>query len=417
VSPAGDINGDGHPDVFIGAPYLNVNDNSAQGRAFVFSGVDGSLLLTLDNPGLQGSALFGFALAVPGDLNSDGYPDLLVGASFQDVDGVVDRGQAFVFSGVDGTLLLTLNNPIPQDVALFGSSVAAIGDINGDGLADFVVGAPAQDVGEKTNQGQAFVFSGVDGTLLFTIDDPLSQAGALFASRVVAAGDINGDGVPDIAASSPNRSIGLKIGQGQVFVFSGVDGTLLLTIDPPTPQPLATFGLGLAGAADISGDGIPDLLIGAPFQNVGEEAIQGQAFVFSGADGALLLVLNDPAPEAAATFGHSLAASGDVDGDSISDILVGAINQNVDGVVNQGRAFVFSGTDGSLLFTLDNPIPHMFALFGGVVAAPGDINQDGLPDFLVGSPGQNVSQANQGQAFVFSGADGSPLLTLDNPFP
>ena len=136
--------------------------------------------LIFEHPNPQAGANFGAAIAEVGDVNGDGIPDLLVGAPLQDVDGRTDQGQAFVISGDDGTLLFTLDNPTPQAGAQFGSALARTGDIDRDGKLDFLVGAPGQDVGlcgkfvgtSGCSVGQAFVFSGSDGSLLLTLNHP-----------------------------------------------------------------------------------------------------------------------------------------------------------------------------------------------------------------------------------------------------
>ena len=451
VAGVGDVNGDGVPDVLVGAPRQNVGPgNYWQGRAFVFSGADGSPLHTLNNPGAPSRAEFGYAVAGAGDVNGDGVPDLLVGAPGQNVGVIIEQGQAFVFSGADGSRLHTLNDPTPQRMARFGSDVAGVGDVNGDGVPDLLVGAPRQDVGVIIEQGQAFVFSGADGSLLHTLNDPNPQAageffeGPEFGKAVAGVGDVNGDGVPDLLVGAPGQHVGGNSVQGQAFVFSGADGSLLHTLDDPTPQALARFGSDVAGVGDVNGDGVPDLLVGAVLKDVagviqGQPLVftnQGQAFVFSGADGSLLHTLDDPTPQALARFGSDVAGVGDVNGDGVPDLLVGAVLKDVAGVIqgqplvftNQGQAFVFSGADGSLLHTLDDPTQQeadvssggftMGAQFGKDVAGVGDVNGDGVPDLLVGAVWQKVEgNALQGRAFVFSGADGSLLHTLDTPNP
>ncbi|MCI0372772.1 MAG: VCBS repeat-containing protein [candidate division NC10 bacterium] len=382
LAGVGDVNGDGTPDLVV----------AGGGQAFVFSGADRTLLRILDDPTPEAGAL-GEAVAGVGDVNGDGTPDLLVGASGQIVGGNTGQGQAFVFSGADGSLLHTLDDPTPQASAGFGTAVAGVGDVNGDGTPDLLVGTPFQDAGPNIGQGRAFVFSGADGNLLHTLDDPTPQAFAEFGFAVAGVGDVNGDGTPDLLVGARHQTVGGNDIQGQAFVFSGADGNLLHTLDSPTPQD-GQFGVALAGVGDVNGDGTPDLLVGAPLQTVGGDVFQGQAFVFSGADGSLLYTLNDPTPTGANQFGFALAAVGDVNGDGTPDVLVGAPVQV------QGRAFVFSGADGNLLHTLTIPPgPGPLALgFGGAVAAVGDVDGDGTPDLLVGEPG---FKSEQGRAILF----------------
>jgi Ca2+-binding RTX toxin-like protein len=410
VAEVGDVNDDGIPDHLVGAP-AQFMGGIRSGQAFVLSGADGSRLLTLDDPTPQTDALFGWSVAGAGDVNSDGRPDLLVGAPRQNVGGNIRQGQAFVFSGADGSRLLTLDDPTPQAGAEFGIAVAGAGDVNSDGRPDLLVGAPRQNVGGNIRQGQAFVFNGADGSLLLTLDNPTPQTDALFGGAVAGAGDVNDDGSPDLLVGASGQTVGGNLDQGQAFVLSGADGSRLLTLDDPTPQagarfsnpPLTSFSSGaVAGVSDVNGDSIPDLLVGADEQDVNGNANQGQAFVFSGADGSLLLTLDNPTPQAFAEFGFAVAGAGDVNGDGRADLLVGADEQDVNGNVNQGQAFVFSGVDGSLLLTLDNPTPQAGAFFAGAVAGAGDVNSDGRVDLLVGAPGQDAGgNFNQGQAVLF----------------
>ncbi len=282
--------------------------------------------IPLDLPTPQADARFAEAVAGIGDVNGDGASDFVVGAPFFQILGNLNQGRVFIFSGADRRLLLTLEHPAPQGLALFGSAVTGVGDVNRDGRPDFLVGAPSQTVGGRTNQGQAYVFSGPDGRLLLTLDNPFPRMDAAFGAVLAGAGDVNGDGAPDLLAGVP--------GEGQAFVFSGADASLLLALDgPPSPsQGFALFGQHVAGAGDVNGDGAPDLLVGT--------GLGGQAFVFSGSDASVLLTLDTPTPASFAGFGEVVAGIGDVDGDSAPDFLMGAPGQSVGGRFRQGRAFV-----------------------------------------------------------------------------
>jgi hypothetical protein len=242
---------------------------------------------------------------------------------------------------------LTIDNPTPQIFTSFGAAVAGVGDLNGDGIPDFLVGAEQLDVGGVEGQGQASVFSGADGSLLYILDNPSPQSGR-FGFAVAGMADVNNDGTPDLLVGALEQDVAGTAGQGQAFVFSGINGSLLYTVTTPTPEASANFGYAVTGTGDVNGDGIPDLLVGAPDRDVGVADDQGQAFVFSGADGSLLHTLNDPTPQADAFFGAAVAGITDVNGDGVSDLLVGAQGQDIGGNVNQGQAFVFSGADGSL---------------------------------------------------------------------
>ena len=183
--------------------------------------------------------------------------------------------------------------------------------------------------------------------------------------------------------------------------------TLLRTLDTPNPYSWGQFGASVA-AGDVNGDGMDDVVVGAAGEYVGGNTL-GRAYVFSGVNGSLLLTVESPNPNLAGDFGTSLAV-GDVNGDGKGDIAVGAGGERVGGNAYQGRAYVFSGADGSLLFTLDSPNPEEGAWFGSSVAV-GDVNGDGKDDIAVGAFGEHVGGNSQGQVYVFSGADGSLLFT------
>jgi hypothetical protein len=190
--------------------------------------------------------------------------------------------------------------------------------------------------------------------------------------------------------------------QGRVYAFSGKDGELLLTLDDPQPAAGEVFGWRITSAGDLNKDGAPDIVVGAPYKDVGANPSQGQAFVFNGADGKILYTLNNPAPKPYAGFGYVLVRGPDVDEDSASEILVGAPFQTVDQFHVQGEVFVFNGWDGRHLITFDDPYPHQGASFGYSIASPGDVNGDKFPDFALGASGQGImDKVAVGRVFVF----------------
>ncbi len=141
--------------------------------------------------------------------------------------------------------------------------------MNGDSVPDIIVAAANQDVAGNENQGQAFVFSGADGTLICVLDNPEPYAGARFGGSLTALGDLNADSVPDIAVGAPGQD-----DHGAVFVFSGIDGSLLTTLNHPNPQAGAGFG-------SLSAMGATSIAVGAGRQNVDGNTDQGQAYVFN----------------------------------------------------------------------------------------------------------------------------------------
>jgi FG-GAP repeat protein/VCBS repeat protein len=398
MAVVGDLDGDGIADYIVGAYDQAVNGNERQGRVFVFSGQSGKLLLTIEDPTpslgtepYKGTA-FGFAVATAGDVNADGTSDLLIGAFGQD-----DNGKAFICSGKDGTLLHTFQAPQPQLGGGFGFAVASLGDLTGDGVPEVIIGAFAQD-----GDGRAYVFDGHTGTRLYTVAPPQSAGNSAFGWSVAAAGDLDHDGLSDFVVGAPYTTVGKVAVQGRAYVFSGKDGHLLYTLDDPQPAAGEVFGWKVAAGSDLNKDGVPDILVGAPYKDVGANLAQGAAFAFSGADGKLLFPLTNPVPHPYSGFGHTLIEGADVNGDGVPEILVGAPFQAVDQFQVQGEVFLFNGYDGRHLTTFDDPYPHQGATFGYSIASPGDINGDKIPEFAMGASGQIIKdKVAVGRVFVF----------------
>ena len=371
-----------------------------EGRAFVFSGKSGDLLFTLSTPEPMPYAAFGFAVAGAGDVNQDGTPDFIVGAFGYGGTGPLGRGgsgRAFVFSGKNGQLLRTLQAPQPQTGGGFGWAVSSLGDLNGDEVPELLVGAFGQD-----GTGRVFVFEGKTGELLLTLEPPPPPGISAFGWSVEDAGDLNKDGIADILVGAPYSTIGAITVQGRAYAFSGKDGQLLLTLNDPQPVRGEVFGWRIISTGDLNKDGTPDILVGAPYKDVGSNPQQGVAIVFNGANGEVLYPLNNPAPKPYAAFGHVLVKGPDVDEDSAAEILVGAPFQTVDQFQVQGEVFVFNGWDGRHLITFDDPFPHQGASFGYSIASPGDVNGDKFPDFAIGASGQSImDKVAVGRVFVF----------------
>ena len=376
------MNGDGFDDLIVGADRDDDNGSNS-GSARVFSGLDGSVLHTF--LGDAAGDYFGRSVSGAGDVNGDGFADLIVGAPDDDDNGS-NSGSARVFSGVDGSVLHTFLGDAAGDY--FGRSVSGAGDVNGDGFADLIVGADDDDNG--ADSGSARVFSGADGSVLHTFlgDATLD----LFGRSVSGAGDVNGDGFADlIVGASGDDDNGSESGSARVF--SGVDGSVLHTFLGDAAGD--SFGSSVSGAGDVNGDGFDDLIVGA-FGDDDNGSNSGSARVFSGVDGSVLhTFLGDAAND---RFGRSVSGAGDVNGDGFDDLIVGA-DRDDDNGSNSGSARVFSGVDGRVLHTFLGDAAN--DRFGFSVSGAGDVNGDGFADLIVGAFLDDNNGSDSGSARVF----------------
>jgi hypothetical protein len=346
VASAGDVNGDGYADVIVGAPDVHNNDGAAYLYLGSAAGLPDAPSRTLAPP--DAMANFGTVAAGVGDINGDGYADVAVGAP----NAALGTGRVLVYLGSPAGLpevpSAVLEGPAGAGAA-FGSALAPAGDVNGDGYADVVVGAN----GAAMSAGLAYVYLGAPagiappGVILGT---GLSAPGAQFGAFVSGAGDVDGDGYADIAVGAPS------VGAGRAMVFrggrAGPGATPAVVLDGPD-GPNGSFGWAATGAGDVNGDGFDDLVVGAicaPFGFAPDggypQCGAGRAYVFhggaSGVAAAPALMLQGPADEG--DFGFALAGAGDLDGDGFGDVAVGAFSLGM----LSGGVFVFAGSTRGL---------------------------------------------------------------------
>ena len=376
VSDAGDVNGDGTPDVIVGAP-LDDNNDRWSGSARVISGSDGSVLYSFD--GDSEDDFFGSSVSGAGDVNGDGWADLIIGATGDNtIDS--DSGSARVLSGSDGSILYTFYGS--GFFNEFGASVSGVGDVNGDGRPDLVVGASGGDY--------VRVLSGIDGSILYTVYS--NGEFELYGISVSDAGDVNGDGATDLIVSG-RGSNDFIFSNDRVRVLSGIDGSVLHTFIGDRRGDY--FGSSVSGAGDVNGDGKADLIIGAAGDDTINGSSSGSVRVLSGMDGSILYTFIGD--RSFAQFGASVSSAGDVNGDGRADMIVGAPSDD-ESARNTGSARVLSGVDGSVLYTFIGDTD--FSRFGSSVSGVGDINGDGIDDFIVGADTGGANGGGYAQVFV-----------------
>ena len=357
------------------------------------------------------------ASAVAGgvDIDQDGFDDFLVGAEHWMNNGVSSSGAAFVYSGADASVLYAVYGQEPFNAAggYFGSAVAWIDDADADGVSDFVVGAKEMSLSSHWSHakfGSVGLYSGADGSLIREHfgTETLQQLG----SSVAAAGDLDGDGVADYLAGAQGASVGGLSAVGSVYVYSGADGSLLLQLDGPLVA-YSFFGACADLAGDVDLDGAPDYLIGSPSYTPAGGANDGAAFLYSGATGALIHQF--VGAKILDKLGTSVSAGGDLDGDGINDLLIGAPEHQPPGSTNPGAVDAYSGADGSLLYRFVGEAGQ--SGYGEAVCIPGDLDHDGVDDVVVGATRALFGVGSYpGALYFYSGADGHLIQRLDGWF-
>lgn len=370
----GDLDGDGAPDLAVGAPFATGSDGFIDGRAYLYSAASRDILIRLDS--LRERTQLGLSLDAVGDIDGDGVPDLIIGAPYTRTDEDFGVGSAVVFSGATGLVLYNFIGDEPG--TYMGWSVAGTGDLDGDGVPDFMIGTPYGSGDRYPGTGNVIVRSGATGQRLFKFTG--ENPGEYLGWSISGFADVDGDGVGDLLMGAPNASPDGHPQAGYVTLRSGKTGEIIRRIDGT--EPLALLGRAVAWAGDLNGDGVPDFIVGAPQASPNGLAEAGCALVFSGANGGLLYRLDGP--ERFASFGSSVAGGLDVDGDGAPDIVVGAPDASPGGRIGAGSVFVFSGATGELLFRWDGEASG--DNFGRAVAMIGDLNADDRAEVLVGAP-------------------------------
>lgn len=372
---------------------------------------------------------------------------------------------------------VTVDSPDAQSLARFPERVIDAGDLTGDGVRDVFASNYVADVAGEADAGRVALISGGDRSVRYTLTSPENQRQAQFGFYISVPGDVNGDGKDDLAVGSPYQDVytgtgapcgaaepnGCNENQGKAYVFSGADGRFLYGLDNPNPQSdegiYATFGARIGAAGDVTGDRVPDIIVGSPANDVPADCgtqvpvdpncrqNEGEAFIFNGATGAPVRTLRVPdADRQEATCSTqsptmrqnnrcgnigAVQSPGDIDRDGVPDQLVSAYSLRRPNITSPqffGRLYLFSGRTGAVLTRIDQPAPDPNAFFGLQDLAPntpGDLSGDGVPDLYANGFLQDGSggESGAGRSWIFDGkksieaGTGVVLRELKDPSP
>ena len=463
VSGAGDVNGDGFDDLIIGASGADPNGYSS-GESYVVFGTDKGFDAALDLSNLDGSNGFvlngiderdfsGRSVSGAGDVNGDGFDDLIIGASGADPNGE-SSGESYVvfgaetgfdatfdLSSLDGSDGFVLNGIDADDRS--GRSVSGAGDVNGDGFDDLIIGASGADPnGESSGESYvvfgagvgfdvAFDLSRLDGSNGFVLNgiDERDFSGL----SVSGAGDVNGDGFDDLiigaSGADPNASrsgesyvvFGAEAGFDATFELSNLDGSNGFVLNGIDERDFS--GDSVSGAGDVNGDGFDDLIIGA-YRADPNGSYSGESYVVFGTDAGFPATFELSSLDGSNGFiinginssdrsGSSVSGAGDVNGDGFDDLIIGAYKAEPNGSYSGESYVVFGKASGfESIFNLSKLDSSSGFLLAGIdagdksgvsVSGAGDVNGDGFDDLIIGAGNAEPNGSYSGESYVVFG--------------
>ena len=416
VATAGSVNGDPYDDIIVGAPFHTSGGLTGRGAAFVYHGGATGLAAApaLTILGAQAGANLGKAVSTAGDVDGDGYSDAIVGAPFATFMGN-QSGTASLFRGSAGGLLAVADTVLggDRDRQEVGGAVANAGDVNGDGYADVLVGLPGDDNG-GLNVGAYRLFRGGPGGIqapaVLFVDGNGIEGGRLGAS-VATLGDLNADGYADFAVGAPADSAEFLEAYVSVYLGGGASLSGPWNLVSSSGQ-AKNFGVSLATTGDVDGDGFSEFLVGDPAASVVPDAAEGTAALFELARSVPIVMPDWPVDGQAGDLrATALAISPGIELSGFPSLVIGDPGYDYDGT-DSGLIYFLDGyKDGARYFPFTTQLgDSSLGRFGNVLADAGDIDRDGFSDVLVSSPTRNgPGGPESGRVYLVRGAQNGEL--------